>query len=150
MVIVLFGMQMRDDADLDEYAARSRQMNELVRQMPGFISLTLRRGYSPTGSRFNAAGIPATPRRRCPRHTMFLAAFRSRSRMRPQVVQTWVRTRRLFRLLEMCSPHPLHSCEVYAGETASTRVPAHAAVQARIDRNCLHPASCMLLLRPAF
>jgi hypothetical protein len=30
--------------------------------------LTLRMGYSPTGSRFIAAGSPATPRRRCPRH----------------------------------------------------------------------------------
>ena len=87
--------------------------------------LTLRRGYSPTGSRFIPAGIPASPRRRCPRHTMFLAAFRSRSRIRPQVVQTWVRT-----LKDFCmrSPQPEQSCDVYAGLTASTRFPAHAAL----------------------
>jgi hypothetical protein len=54
--------------------------------------LTLRWGYSPAGSRFIPAGIPASPRRRCPRHKMFLAAFSSRSSTRPQLVQTWVRT----------------------------------------------------------
>ena len=57
--------------------------------------LTLRRGYSPTGSRFNPPANAGSPRRRCPRQRMFLAAFRSRSSMRPQVVQTWVRTDRL-------------------------------------------------------
>jgi len=33
-----------------------------------FFFLTLRRGYSPTGSRFIPVGIPTSPRRRCPRH----------------------------------------------------------------------------------
>ena len=32
------------------------------------VSLTLRRGYSPTGSRFSAPATAGTPRRRCPRH----------------------------------------------------------------------------------
>jgi heme-degrading monooxygenase HmoA len=39
MVVVLFGTKMRDDADLDEYRQRSRRMNELVREIPGFISI---------------------------------------------------------------------------------------------------------------
>ena len=43
MVIVLFGTELRADADLAEYQARSRQMNELVRQIPGFISV---KGYT--------------------------------------------------------------------------------------------------------
>ncbi len=34
----------------------------------GPADLTLRRGYSPAGSRFIPAGNPASPRRRCPRH----------------------------------------------------------------------------------
>jgi calcium/proton exchanger cax len=41
MVIVLFGTELRADADLEEYQARSRRMNELVRQIPGFISIAL-------------------------------------------------------------------------------------------------------------
>ena len=49
----------------------------------------------------------------------------------------------------MRSPQPLQSCAVYAGVTASTCLPAHAGVQARMDRKWCHPASCMLLLRPA-
>jgi hypothetical protein len=60
------------------------------------LMLTLRRGSSPTGSRFIPAGIPASPRRRCPSQSMLLAAFSSRSRIRPQLVQTGVRTLRLF------------------------------------------------------
>jgi heme-degrading monooxygenase HmoA len=39
MVVVLFGTKLRDNADLDEYRDRSRRMNELVRQIPGFISI---------------------------------------------------------------------------------------------------------------
>ncbi|HZT41137.1 MAG TPA: antibiotic biosynthesis monooxygenase [Chthonomonadaceae bacterium] len=39
MILVLFGMEYRDDIDLDEYKATSRRMNELVNQMPGFISI---------------------------------------------------------------------------------------------------------------
>jgi heme-degrading monooxygenase HmoA len=43
MVIVLFGTEMREDADLVDYEARSKRMNDLVRQMPGFISV---KGYT--------------------------------------------------------------------------------------------------------
>jgi hypothetical protein len=100
--------------------------------------LTLRTRYSAAGSRFIAPATAGTPRRLCPSHKMFLAAFSSRSRIRPQVVQTCVRTLRLF---SMRAPHPLQSCVVYAGQTASTRFPAHTALQARIERNCLQPAS---------
>jgi len=39
MVVVLFGTKMRSDADLDEYSRRSKRMNELVREIPGFISI---------------------------------------------------------------------------------------------------------------
>ncbi|HEY1391054.1 MAG TPA: antibiotic biosynthesis monooxygenase [Ktedonobacterales bacterium] len=39
MVIVLFETELREDADLDEYEARSERMNELVRQMPGCVSV---------------------------------------------------------------------------------------------------------------
>ena len=39
MVVVLFGTKMRHDADLDEYGRRSERMNELVKQIPGFISI---------------------------------------------------------------------------------------------------------------
>ncbi len=39
MVVVVFGTKMRDDADLEEYARHSRRMNELVKQIPGFISI---------------------------------------------------------------------------------------------------------------
>jgi heme-degrading monooxygenase HmoA len=39
MIVVLFGTRMRDDADLDDYSRRSRRMNDLVRQIPGFISI---------------------------------------------------------------------------------------------------------------
>jgi heme-degrading monooxygenase HmoA len=49
MVIVLFGNQMREGADLAEYEARSARMNELARQMPGFISVkdyTSVKGYT--------------------------------------------------------------------------------------------------------
>jgi hypothetical protein len=83
------------------------------------IILTLRRGYSPTGSRFIPPATAGGPRRRCPRHWMVLAAFSSRSRMRPQFVQIWVRTLRRF---WMRSPHPLQSCEVYAGLTTPATV----------------------------
>lgn len=39
MVVVLFGTKMRADASLDEYHRRSERMNELVREIPGFISI---------------------------------------------------------------------------------------------------------------
>jgi hypothetical protein len=77
---------------------------------------------------------------------MFLAAFRSRSMTSPQVLQTCVRTRKD---LWIRLPQPEQSCDVYAGGTASTRLPAHAAVYTRRDRRWRHPASRMLVLRPA-
>ncbi|HEY1388092.1 MAG TPA: antibiotic biosynthesis monooxygenase [Ktedonobacterales bacterium] len=39
MVIVLFETMLREDADLDDYETRSERMNELVRQMPGCVSV---------------------------------------------------------------------------------------------------------------
>src|SRR5215469_3840583 len=112
--------------------------------------MTLRRGYSPTGSRFSAAGIPATPRRLCPSQRMLLAAFSSRSATYPHFGQLWVRTESA---LAMRSPQSVPSARtleqswvVYAAGTASTRLPAHAALYARTDRKWRHPASCMLLL----
>ena len=39
MVLVVFGTKMRKDADLDEYGRHSQRMNELVKQIPGFISI---------------------------------------------------------------------------------------------------------------
>ena len=39
MVIVVFGTKMRADADLEDYARHSQRMRELVRQIPGFISI---------------------------------------------------------------------------------------------------------------
>ena len=43
MIIVLFATELRPDADLADYQASSRRMNELVRQIPGFISV---KGYT--------------------------------------------------------------------------------------------------------
>ena len=39
MILVVFRSRNRPDADLDEYARRSRRMHELVQQHPGFISI---------------------------------------------------------------------------------------------------------------
>ncbi len=39
MVIVLFETELQEDADLDEFEALSERMNELVRQMPGCVSV---------------------------------------------------------------------------------------------------------------
>src|SRR5258708_7542539 len=75
---------------------------------------------------------------------MLLAAFSSRSRISPQVVQTWVRMLNDFGTR---SPQALHSCEVNAGGTATTCLPAYAAVPSRIVRNAAQPASEMLLAR---
>ncbi|HEX6799759.1 MAG TPA: antibiotic biosynthesis monooxygenase [Ktedonobacterales bacterium] len=46
MVVVVFELDMRPDADLAEYEARATRMDELVRQMPGFISYS---AYSSEG-----------------------------------------------------------------------------------------------------
>ena len=95
-------------------------------------------GLKPDGFSVQRPANAGTPRRRCPRHWIFLAAFSSRSKTSPQCVQTWVRTERLFWIR---SPQPLQSCAGYAGWTAATRLPTHAAVQARMDRKWPHPAS---------
>src|SRR5258708_7752529 len=92
------------------------------------------------GSRFNAPAIAGTPRRRCPRHWLVLAAFASRSNTSPQEGQTWVRT---LRRLGTRAPQPLQSWVVNAEATASARFPAHAALYARSDRKWPHPASWM-------
>jgi heme-degrading monooxygenase HmoA len=39
MVIVMFGTELREDADLADYEARSERLDVLVRQIPGFISV---------------------------------------------------------------------------------------------------------------
>lgn len=39
MIVVLFGTQLRPDIDRAEYEARNERMDEIVRQMPGFISV---------------------------------------------------------------------------------------------------------------
>lgn len=38
MIIVLFGTELREDADLEDYRMTAKRMHELVRQVPGFIS----------------------------------------------------------------------------------------------------------------
>src|SRR5262245_66436375 len=78
---------------------------------------------------------------------MFRAAFSSRSSLSPQFGQTFVPTESDF---STRAPQPEHSWEVYAGLTASTRLPAHAAVHARIVRNWPHPASWRDLVPPDF
>jgi len=44
MVLVVFGTKMRKDAHLDEYGRHSQRMNELVKQIPGFMPFTSRTG----------------------------------------------------------------------------------------------------------
>src|SRR5215467_4707198 len=39
MIVVLFGTELRPDIDREEYEARNRRLDDLVRQMPGFISV---------------------------------------------------------------------------------------------------------------
>src|SRR5689334_14457613 len=69
---------------------------------------------------------------------MLLAAFSSRSKMSPPFVQTWVRTERL---IWIRAPHPLHSWNVYAGFTASTRV--HSLPLASTRVHSLAGACCL-------
>lgn len=42
-VLVLFGRKLREDADLDDYTATNNRMDELVAEVPGFISI---KGYA--------------------------------------------------------------------------------------------------------
>lgn len=39
MVVVIFGTTVREGADLADYKARSERMDELVQQIPGFLSV---------------------------------------------------------------------------------------------------------------
>lgn len=39
VIVVLFGTELRPDIDRAEYVARNARMDELVRQLPGFISV---------------------------------------------------------------------------------------------------------------
>ncbi len=39
MIVVLFGTELRPDIDRAEYEARNRRLDDLVRHMPGFISV---------------------------------------------------------------------------------------------------------------
>jgi heme-degrading monooxygenase HmoA len=39
VILVLFSTQLRDDVDMEQYNGTSARMNELVRQIPGFISI---------------------------------------------------------------------------------------------------------------
>src|SRR6516225_8740165 len=74
---------------------------------------------------------------------MLRAAFSSRSRISPQWVQTCVRAPRL---LGTRAPRLLQSWDECAGLTASTHLPAHAALHAKIVkivRNWLRPVSWM-------
>src|SRR5215471_17323020 len=87
--------------------------------------LTLRRGYSPTDSRFSEASTPAPPRRLCPSRSMFLAALWSRCRLVPQSGQLCQRTDKPF---DTMTPQPEHLWLVNAGLTACTRFPAPTAL----------------------
>ena len=64
---------------------------------------------------------------------MFLAAFSSRSKIRPHDGHTCVRTDKLF---STRLPQPLQSWDVYAGSTASARLPAHASEPQHSDALC--------------
>src|SRR5258708_13452504 len=102
----------------------------------------------PTDKGLLGSALQATPRlpegpvrpigRFSPRFRRVFVAFSSRSTMSPQDGQMWVRTERLF---GRRAPHPLHSWDVHAGGTATTRRPAYAAVPSRRARNAAHPAS---------
>src|SRR5215472_18713211 len=85
---------------------------------------------------------------------MLRAAFWSRSSTSPQEGQTWVRTDRLFatRCVQRLPSGntPLQFWLVYAGGTATTHLPAYAALLVRLARNAAQPASLMLLARWGF
>jgi len=40
MIVVIFSVKMRADANLEEYGRWGERMYELVQQIPGFISIT--------------------------------------------------------------------------------------------------------------
>src|SRR5262249_6489477 len=80
---------------------------------------------APTEARFSTATAATAPRRDCPARTMFFsAALRSRSAIKPQEGQTWVRTESR---LSPRSPHTEQVCQVACGATAITCLPAPAA-----------------------
>ncbi len=106
--------------------------------------LTLRRGESPTGSRFSDAGSPTPPRRRGPRLAMFLAALWSRCRRVAQSGPSWQRTDTPCWTI---APRPAHVWLVNAGSPACPVLPAFAAVTIRMARKADPPASAMDLAR---
>ena len=67
---------MRKDADLDEYGRHSQRMNELVKQIPGFMPFTSR-----TGSR-SARPSGTTSRLKTGRIDRFVTARNSGYRVR--------------------------------------------------------------------
>ncbi len=75
---------------------------------------------------------------------MFLAALWSRCRLVPQSGHECQRTDKPF---ETRTPQPEQACDVYAGLTATTERPAHAALKLRMLKKLLHPASEMLFAR---
>jgi putative transposase len=90
--------------------------------------LTLPR-INPGDSRCSDATTATPPRRACPARSLFLAALWSRWRLVPPAGQECQRTDKPF---ETITPQPLPRCEgyagVYAGVTATTSRPAHAAL----------------------
>src|SRR6185369_16617455 len=99
----------------------------------------LRRGFSVLRSRY-----PSPSPKGRPAHSMFLAALWSRCRLVPH---SGHRCQRTDKPLDTSTPQPEHVWLVNAGLTATTRLPAHAALWVRMLRNAAHPASLMLLAR---
>src|SRR5262249_62123513 len=96
--------------------------------------------------------LSGLPHGACPAHWMLLAACSPRSAMESHLGQLWVRMEREF---DTRAPHAVpsarvleHSGVVNAGGMASTRVPAHAALHARILRKVYPPTALSALLRP--
>ena len=106
--------------------------------------LTFHVGKSPMDSRFSEVSNPTSPRRLCPSLSIFLAALWSRCRLVPHSGQLCQRTDKP---LATNTPQPEHRWLVNAGLTTCTRFPAHAALKARIPKNCDHPASWIDLAR---
>src|SRR5450759_5750846 len=86
-------------------------------------------------------GSPVRPIRK-----MAMAELWSRSSSVPHE-QECHRSSSVFGLM---APQPLQIWLVYLGETSSTREPASSALFSQCCTNCAHPASRILLFRPAF
>ena len=87
---IIVAARVNQSADFDRFAGISGLITGFSSLLYAvfFLLLTLRTRYSATGSRFIPPATAGSPRRLCPSRKMFLAAFSSRSRTRPQVVQT--------------------------------------------------------------